>query len=379
MPQFEALLKVVRDAGDYEEKARAMQYVGNVLKNAKNIPATEKKYIADFTLSEMRRLTDAIPEEKSYKEKCKMFFYEDSLLMAFTFSTGDAKNLQTESVDVVKRLVMLVAEERVLENAIDEMFRLDAIDKPDLKKVLDIIKPVKDEYRRGMLYQGLHEYADKIKNFTDGAKCELAEYVARDMERILEKAEAADEEATDGLEFAADVCRYFINDKIAGILERIMTLNANRVRYYALDTLLQSGAQPPAQAIRALADDLVYACLTHAALKRHGKSNLFPKELDNPEYLAKSDLTHWLTYPTELNKQPDETELLGSVNVKKQTYYVFKFKSDSDNLSDELKNKWLIGWSADGGNTFSNFDPLSAFEKKTPQKTVKYIAKKLLK
>lgn len=104
---------------------------------------------------------------------------------------------------------------------------------------------------------------------------------------------------------------------------------------------------------------------------------LFPKKYASPEYLAKSDMVHWLCYPTELGKAPDEIELFGTVEVKKQPYYVFKYKSDSDNLSDELKNRWLVGWSSDDGGTFSHFTPLDECEKKTPEKTLKYIKKSL--
>ncbi|MDE5616332.1 MAG: hypothetical protein K2I78_00925, partial [Clostridia bacterium] len=75
----------------------------------------------------------------------------------------------------------------------------------------------------------------------------------------------------------------------------------------------------------------------------------------------------------------DEIEFLGKSTVKKEDYFIFKYKSDSDNLSDDLKNVWLIGWSGSDGGTFSDFDKLSDYEKKTPEKTVKYITKKLLK
>lgn len=57
---------------------------------------------------------------------------------------------------------------------------------------------------------------------------------------------------------------------------------------------------------------------------------------------------------------------------------IFRYKSDSDNLSDELQNKWLIGWSGDKGGTFSQFDEYALYEKKTPEKTLKYIKKKLI-
>lgn len=71
--------------------------------------------------------------------------------------------------------------------------------------------------------------------------------------------------------------------------------------------------------------------------------------------------------------------LLGDIKVKGVKYYIFKYKSNSDNLSDDLKNEWLIGWSNLGGGTFSNFDRLCDYEQKNLEKTLKMIKKKLLR
>ena len=87
---------------------------------------------------------------------------------------------------------------------------------------------------------------------------------------------------------------------------------------------------------------------------------------------------HWLTYPTELGKAPDEIEYLGKAEVKKEVFHIFRFKSDSNNLGDDLKGKWLIGWSSNDGGTFSEFDEYEKFKKETPEKTVKNIKKKIL-
>ena len=112
-------------------------------------------------------------------------------------------------------------------------------------------------------------------------------------------------------------------------------------------------------------------------MKKVGKEALFPAELANPEYLAKSDMVHWLVFPTELNQAPDEIEYLGKV-TKREEYYLFRYRSNSDNLSKELKGKWLIGWSSEDGGTFSNFDLYEKFEQKTLEKTLEKIKRKLL-
>ena len=379
MSQFENMFAHVKNNDNFEENARLMQYAGNMLKHTQKLSASESDYIRNFTVSEMDRLIKTIPQAGSYAEKDKMFFYEDSLLMVFTLAGGKFDNVSEKQIETVKQLVTMVDKERVLEKAVDEMFEHEKIEKVDIDKVLETVKPIKDNYQRGMLYQGLLAHKDKIKNLTDDAKHALAEYTADETEKLLQKADKLNDTDINNLEISADVCKYFISDRLLKLLSILFAKSDNCVRYYALETLLENNASVSIEPVKALAEDLTYAQLTHDILNKFGKVDLFPKELSTPEYLAKSDLAHWLTYPTELGKLPNEIELLGSIKIKKEQYYVFKYKSDSDNLSEENVNEWLIGWSGENGNTFSNFDRLAEYEKKTVQKTIKNIAKKLLK
>lgn len=378
MAQFDEIFNDIQNSNDYEENARLLQYLGNVLKsNMAKLPAEEKISIKDFALKEMQKLIEVIPSAKNYREKDKMFFYEDSVLMIFTLM-GDHNSLTDEQADVLQKLIATVSKERVLENSVDKMFEIAKIEKSDVEAVLSIAKPIKDDYQRGMLFQGLLEHKDKIKNMSADAKSAIAEFTESELERLLSEKDLSDD-AVNIIEFAADVSKYFITGKILDMLEKAMSVVDNQIRYFILETLLDNNRQVSADVIKEIAGDLSYANLLKNVLVKYGKANLFPKEYDTPEYLAKSDLVHWLCYPTELNQKPDEIELLGKATVKKEDYFIFKYKSDSDNLTDELQNVWLIGWSGSQGSTFSEFDKLSDFEKKTPEKTVKYITKKLLK
>ncbi len=378
MAQFDEIFNDIQNSNDYEENARLLQYLGNVLKsNMAKLPAEEKISIKDFALKEMQKLIEVIPLAKNYREKDKMFFYEDSVLMIFTLM-GDHNSLTDEQADILQKLIATVSKERVLENSVDKMFEIAKIEKSDVEAVLSIAKPIKDDYQRGMLFQGLLEHKDKIKNMSADAKSAIAEFTESELERLLSEKDLSDD-AVNIIEFAADVSKYFITGKILDMLEKAMSVVDNQIRYFILETLLDNNRQVSADAIKEIAGDLSYANLLKNVLVKYGKTNLFPKEYDTPEYLAKSDLVHWLCYPTELNQKPDEIELLGKATVKKEDYFIFKYKSDSDNLTDELQNVWLIGWSGSQGSTFSEFDKLSDFEKKTPEKTVKYITKKLLK
>ena len=377
---FTEILNKLKNTTDYEESGRVLLYLGNVIKDTNKASREDLSEIMRFAVEEMKRLVSVISNEKSYKIKDDIFFYEDKLLMVYTLAGGKTKDSlgKDEDIEVISSLVELVNKETTIENAVDKTFELKSIGKEDIDKVLDIVKPIDDEYRRGKFFQGLNEYKDKLKNLSKDAKTTLADYVSAEGERLLGIAQA-NADALTALEYIADVCKFFINDNLLQLLEHLMTLEANNIRYYALETLLENKREVSKDAVRELAEDLEYANLTHSLLLKYGKSDIFPTEFAGVEYLAKSDMVHWLVYPTELGKKPDEIQLVGSVEVKKDTYYIFKYKSNSDNLSDDLLNKWLLGWSSAKGVTFSNFELFSDYEGKDLKKTLKKVTKTLKK
>lgn len=378
MSEIAEMLSNIKGGEEYGEMGRVAQYLCNVVKNArKPLADDEIKGIKEIALDEIARLTQAVTEAKSYRDKDSMFFYGDGLLGLITLSCDKEKHLTESDIAVIRKFVKIIGEERTLENAVDEMFKLKSIGEQDIAEVLDIARSISDGYHRGMLYKGLHEYCDKIRRFTPEAKAALVGFVAADMSDMLKSADS--EVAGENLEFAVDVCKHFITDDLLDILERAAAVCGNNVRFYAAETLLNNDREVSGEVIAALAADLCYAELTYSLLVKHGKQKLFPPEFTAREYLAKSDMVHWLTYPTELGRKPDEIHLLGKARVKKEDFYIFKYRSDSSTLSEDLRGEWLIGWSNPDGGTFSNFDKLSDYTKKTPEKTVKYIAKKLLK
>lgn len=378
MSAFKEITDGIRNTAGYKEKSDLTHYLCNILQNLKRrVDAQDSDFLKNFALSEMEKLIAVIPATENYREKDYIFGYEDGLLGVLSLSGTTFASLSAAHASTVRALVETVQKERVLENALDEMFKLKKIEKADIEKVLNIVKPMTDEYRRSMLYQGLHAYGGEFNKLTAEAKGALADFTAEDLTRLLDGAD--DPDKVKSLEFAADVCKRFADNKVLDVLEKTMALKHDNVRYYAAGTLIGLGREIPAAALNEMAGNLEYAELLYSLLKKHGKSSLFPAEYSSTEYLAKSDLVHWLTYPTELGKQPDEIELLGVAKVKSETFHIFKFKSDSDTLSDDLHGQWLIGWSGDGGGTFSNFELLSDYEKKTEEKTLKNIVKKLLK
>ena len=361
----------------YKEKGGLIEVLLNSFKRGNKASGADLLEMKEFIFEEIGTLTDLIPTTPNYKAKDEIFYYEDKLVGLYMFICANKVETSDEDISKIKALVKTVSEYQVLETAVSDMYGLDRINPEDAKKVVDIAASITDEYQKGLLFQGLLSYEKSVGKFTAEAKTVIADYISSEMERYLNK-ECLTEDENNNLEIAADVCKHFINDRTVSLLQRILNLAHNNIRYYAVATLISCKQTIPREVIADLARDLVYADLTYGLLKTNNMTDLFPKEFASSEYLAKSDLIHWLTYPTELGKTPDEIVLMGDVNIKGERYYIFKYKSDSDNLSDDLKNEWLIGWSSADGGTFSSFDRLSDYEQKKPEKTLKVIKKKLI-
>ncbi len=380
MPPFQDIFNDISGTQNYGESARLLHYLGNVFTNSSNkIKLNDAIAAKAFAINELKRLLTVIPQVSNYKQKDEIFGYEDALLHVYTAATKiKGAEVANEEADIIKQVVQKVANETKLESSVEQLMKSEKIEKSQVEAILNNLKTVKDEYQRGKLFSLLLEGKTGFEKFSQEAKQTLAEYTDCELNRII-KLNGKDGDATAAMEFAVDVCKYYADEKLLKTVLNILQIPVSSVRYYAVETLLKFKKDLPADIIDELAQDLSYAELTYGTFLKYGKEELFPQKFATEEYLAKSDLVHWLIYPTELGKAPYAIELLGDITVKKEKFYIFKYKSDSQNLTDDLKDEWLIGWSSNEGGTFSNFDLLSVFEKKTLKKTLKNIAKKLLK
>ena len=376
MATFTSIIEDIKHLSSFSEKTSFLAVILNSFQNKKvKITLEDKKELSAFAFEETNKIIALIPTIQTYKEKDEIFGYEDKLLGTIMLCHSSPAEIGETNLNLIKTLMALVDKERFVENAIDNIFRNNQNDRNTVSQLLASVIPLKDEFQKGQLYQGLLHYRNNIKNLPSDSKELFSDYISSELRRYLDS--PLDDVIVNNLEFLCDVAKYFINDTIISLLNDVLKLEKNNVNYYVISTLLSAGQTIHSNIIVSLANDLVYADMTYALLNQHGLTSLFPAELANPEYLAKSDLVHWLTYPTELGKEPDKIEYLGKVK-KKEEYYIFRYTSDSDNLGDDLKGQWLIGWSNDEGGTFSNFDLYANFEQKNIEKTLKKIKKKLL-
>ena len=376
MTQFTDLLNHIIETESYDQKARILSVIVKSIESKKgNIPHVEKEEIVAFAFTEIKKLISAIPQANTYRQKDEMFSYEDNLMGIVILCHPSAAQVPEENLNDIKTLVKIVNKERFIERAVDDIFERGNKEKESVERLLCALIPLKDEYQKAQLYNGLLHYQHLIPSLPDDSKKLFADYINGQLKFYL-STELTEEMCT-GLEMLSDVAQHFATDEILTNLKALLKIEKSSIRYYTVRSLLAAKQEIPQEIIVSLANDIVYADMTYAILKMHGKTNLFPQELANEEYLAKSDLVHWLTFPTELGKVPDKIEYLGKVK-KKEIYHIFRYTSDSDNLSEDLQGKWLIGWSNNEGGTFSNFDLYSNFEQKTVEKTLKVIKRKLL-
>ena len=376
MTTFTPIIEDIKSLSTFSEKTSFLTVILNSFQDKKaKIIIEDKKELAAFAFEEISKLIELIPTLQTYKEKDEAFGYKDALLGIVMMCYSSPAEIDEMNLNNIKTLMAMVDKESFVENAIDNIFKNNQNDKETVNQLLASVIPLKDEFQKGQIYQGLLHYQDGISKLPLDSKMLFDDYISSELKRYLDT--PLDDTIVNNLEFACDVAKYFINDTIISLLNDILKLEQNNVSFYAVATLLNADQTVPSNVIESLANDIVYANMTYGILKQYGLQSLFPAELSNSEYLAKSDLVHWLTYPTELGKKPDQIEYLGKVK-KKEEYYIFRYMSDSDNLEDDRKNQWLIGWSNDEGGTFSDFDLYSVFEKETIEKTLKNIKKRLL-
>lgn len=382
MSKFDSILESMKKE-NFPAKRQLLEYtlriVQNMQRSKKELDQADKRAILEFCYGEVDTYLAAIPAAATYQEKDLIFECEELVLGLIMHLCQTPGEIPQNVLVKIKALAAIVKQERYLETAIDDLFQREAIREPEVKCLLILADRTADEYHKGKLYAGLAHYKDQIAKFSDGAKACVTAYLIGEISRCQNQAPLT-EDQIHNLELAADVSKYFADDALISLLGKVMELGHSNVNYYAVETLLSLGQPVPADRIASLARDLEYADLTYGMLVRFGKQALFPKECATEAYLAKSDLVHWLTYPTELGKAPDQIEYIGKITYlfRKEVYFVFKFRSDSETLGEHLRNKWLIGWSSKDGGTFSHFEEYALFERETISATLKNIKKKII-
>ena len=386
MTTYTPILDRVRAAESLKDKTQFLTYLGNALSAAKKrVSPEEREELSAFAVSELEKVPALLDACENYRTKDEVYGLTDSLMNLMMFLYANPAAVPPARMETVKAVMERYDRERFLECAIDEAFRDRQPDAADMERILCLVAPLKDEFHKGELWAGLIHYKDQVGRMPADAKEVLEKYAVSELHRYADglRAGTIDKDGYGNLEYICDAALYImpaapLGSELVRLLDCIFVLNDPTVSYYALATLLAVGAPIADGPIVALAENLEFADLTYHALSRHGMADRFPEALRDPVYLAKSNMVRWLTYPTELDKAPDAIEFIGQTKKKGEVFHIFRYRSDSDNLDDELKGQWLIGWSGSEGGTFSNFDEFAPFEMETTEKTLKLIKRNLI-
>ena len=343
------------------------------------VPQELETDLKTYIFVEMESILRDLPQAPNYREKDQILSCATALLGIMKQFWSKTEDLPQEQLPKIRTFQDAVIKERYIEYALEELFYRDCIETEDIGQVLSMVEQTPDEYQKSVLYTGLDHFKDQLDKLSDDAAGEITEFMTGEIRRYLDCA-SLHEDQVRNLELLADICCVFADETLIGLLYEVAKLGYNHVNFYLTRTLLFHDAAVPADVVVALAQDMEYADMTYGVLKKFGKTDLFPQACRDPEYLAKSHMIQWLMYPTELGKAPEEIEYVGKVTrlFRKEEYHIFKYRSDSENLDEALKNKWLLGWVSEDGGTFSEFEEYAKFEMPTLKATLKNIKKHLL-
>lgn len=303
MSVFTEYIHTLRELNTYEEKSRHAEYLVRVLEgNQKRLSAEDKQFLSAFAVGECARLLELIPATEGYAAKDAIFAYENSLMGIIMGCNRSPADLPPEDLATLQALATLVDRERFLEMTLDECFDKGRIpDEADLDRLLCMAVPLKDEYHKGKLWQGLLHYEAELGRLPEATRDKLGRFACSELERHLASFAAGTltREGQDALEVLADTVAHLVTPATTpaavAALTAVLEVESMAVRYYALSSLLSMGAPVPAETVATVARDVEYAALLYGTLKGHGMTRLFPAELATEANLAVSGLSRWLT------------------------------------------------------------------------------------
>jgi hypothetical protein len=179
-----------------------------------------------------------------------------------------------------------------------------------------------------------------------------------------------------------DLLGYFPAGVVESDLRDALQYQDAHLIHYALLSLLRLGKTVDAKHLEFVADSSEMRNFLYDALHQLRKPGLFPAKYRTQGAFAESDMVNWLVFPTELDRVPDEIELMKVVSVDTglkdgiYDYYLFRFRTFEPHWN--AKNGWEAGVSGPFarkdspttralGDTFSSF---AKWESKKPDEHV---------
>ncbi len=186
-----------------------------------------------------------------------------------------------------------------------------------------------------------------------------------------------------------DLMGYVKLPEIVAELQKALLLKDTKLKGFAVVSLLRQGIEVDSLTSLNVASDPVIRNFFYNELQTLGKLSNYPNEFRTQEAFAESDMVGWLTFGTELERAPDEIELMKTVSIDTKTedgvldYFIFRFRTFEPHWA--AKDGWMAGISGpflrkETPSTKSYGDTFSSFEKwdsKTPEEHLGDIRERL--
>ncbi len=152
-----------------------------------------------------------------------------------------------------------------------------------------------------------------------------------------------------------------------------------RLKCFAILSLLRRGQEVPQDQVDEVASSHEMRRPLYEGMEELGRLDLFPDVQRSEEAFAYSDMVNWLCFPTELDREPDDIELMEVASVESGdedgilNYYIFRFRTLEPHWAAE--SGWTAGVSGpfiraespspdSPTDTFSSFEP---WDSKSPE------------
>ncbi|MCB9586187.1 MAG: hypothetical protein H6718_12365 [Polyangiaceae bacterium] len=189
-------------------------------------------------------------------------------------------------------------------------------------------------------------------------------------------------EAQDEAEILLDLMGYVPTAEVEQPLEDALKLKAPRLVCFAALSLVRHGVAVDPAALERIAANPEMRGTLFDGLGALERESLFPEKYKTQQAFAEWDMVHWLVYPTELGRPPDEIELMQVISEDTKTpegvmeWYLFRFRMKAPHSM--ASDGWMAGVSgpfqrSEAPSTRSYGDTFSSFTKwseRTPEEHV---------
>ncbi|MBI4497709.1 MAG: hypothetical protein HY689_07425 [Chloroflexi bacterium] len=182
-----------------------------------------------------------------------------------------------------------------------------------------------------------------------------------------------------------DLLGYFPGPEVEAELRLALKYRDPLLQCFAIVSRLRLGNDVEPHYLEEVAASPETRGLLYDLLADLGKLSLYPERFRTQEALAESRMVRWLTFPTELNRVPDEIELMKVIPFDTGMpdglldYYVFRFRTHPPHWA--AKDGWMAGVAGpyrrdeapttrSYGHTFSDF---AAWDSRAPEEHVRRI------